>query len=82
VEKKYYTVLQAHRDPGIPLVWCGFLFLVLGLMATFFFSHRQVWVRLAEEEGKILLSFATRSNKNQIGAENALKRLIRPVRGI
>jgi cytochrome c biogenesis protein len=80
LEKQYYTGLQANRDPGIPLVWSGFLLLVLGLMATFFFSHRQVWVHLVEQDGQVILTFATKSNKNHIGAENALKQLVSQMR--
>jgi len=80
LEKRYYTGLQANRDPGLPLVWTGFLVLILGLLVTFYYSHRQIWVRLAEKDGQVVLSFAARSNKNHIGTENALKQLIRQVR--
>jgi cytochrome c biogenesis protein len=80
LEKRYYTALQANHDPGLPLVWTGFLVLILGLLVTFYYSHRQIRVRLAEKDGQTVLSFTAKSNKNHIGMENDLKQFMRQVR--
>lgn len=39
------TLLIARRDPGEPIVWTGFLALLLGLAVTFHLPRRRVWAR-------------------------------------
>ncbi|HXG39788.1 MAG TPA: cytochrome c biogenesis protein ResB, partial [Candidatus Limnocylindrales bacterium] len=42
-----YTVLIAKADPGQGLVWLAFLFLISGIIGTFYFPRRRVWLRVA-----------------------------------
>jgi hypothetical protein len=44
-----YTVLNARRDYGVPLVWLGFALLVGGLMATFYFKPHTLVARITGE---------------------------------
>ena len=76
VESKYYTVLQASRDPGVPIVYGGFLMIIIGLIITFFTSHRRIWVRVMENADKINISVAGKANKNPVGMERELDQLI------
>jgi len=46
VESAYFTGLQVSTDPGVPVVATGAMLMVAGFMMIFFFSHRQVWVRV------------------------------------
>lgn len=40
-----YTGIVARRDPGLGLVWLAFGLLIVGLVVTFSFSRRRVWLR-------------------------------------
>jgi cytochrome c biogenesis protein len=72
IEAKYYTGLQVNRDPGVNLVYLGFCFIILGLLVTFFFSHRRVWVQISKGKEKVSVKVAGRANKNQPGFEKEL----------
>ncbi|MDW8141735.1 MAG: cytochrome c biogenesis protein ResB, partial [Candidatus Bipolaricaulota bacterium] len=43
-----FTGLQITKDPGRPIVYFGFLFVVLGLLVHLYFKHQQIWVYLGE----------------------------------
>jgi cytochrome c biogenesis protein len=75
IEAKYYTGLQVNRDPGVNVVYLGFCFMVLGLVVTFFVSHRRVWVQISGEKKKVSIKVAGRANKNQMGFEKELDEL-------
>lgn len=50
VDGRYYTGLQIVKDPGIPLVWAGFVLLVAGLFCSFYFYHRQIWIYVDDDK--------------------------------
>lgn len=60
-----YTGLQVAKDPGVEIVWLGCFLMVFGSMSAFFFSHRRVWIRLTEEDGKTLVQLAANAHRNQ-----------------
>jgi cytochrome c biogenesis protein len=80
IEAKYYTGLQVNRDPGVNLVYLGFCFMVLGLIVTFFVSHRRVWIQISGEKRKVSVKVAGRANKNQPGFEKKLDELAEKLR--
>ncbi|MFN8671346.1 MAG: cytochrome c biogenesis protein ResB [Candidatus Sericytochromatia bacterium] len=47
-----FTGLQVKKDPGIPLVYIGFIILIVALIINFY-AHSQIW--LIENEGKYYL---------------------------
>jgi cytochrome c biogenesis protein len=44
-----YTLLIAKRDPGQGIVWAAFLFLIAGIVVTFWMPRRRIWARLAPD---------------------------------
>ena len=79
--ERFYTVLQAVHDPGVPLVAGGAGLLVAGLMITFFFSHRRFRVGVEERKGRSRVGVAGRSNRDPAGLERDLERLLAEIRG-
>jgi cytochrome c biogenesis protein len=49
-----YTLLIAKKDPGAPVAWAAFGFLIVGLLITFWMPRRRVWGRL-EADGRLAL---------------------------
>ena len=74
--ERFYTVLQAARDPGVSLVAGGAALLIVGLMITFFFSHRRFRIVLEEEMGKSRIGLAGSSNRDPVGLENEMNQLL------
>ncbi len=64
-----YTGLQVARDPGVPIIWAGCFIITLGLMISFFMSHRRVWARISEKDGKTNVEFAGNASRNRISFE-------------
>ncbi len=76
--ERFYTVLQATRDPGVPLVAGGAALLVIGLMITFFYSHRRFRIILEENEDqeKSRIGLAGSSNRDPVGLKKEMNRLL------
>ena len=47
-----YTGLQVTKDPGVWVVYTGFIMLCIGPLIAFFGSHRKLWVRIQERKGQ------------------------------
>ncbi|SDD89699.1 cytochrome c biogenesis protein [Desulfuromonas thiophila] len=74
-EQKYYTGLQATKDPGVWVVWLGCTLLVLGSLVAFFLSHRRLWVVLSEKQGKVRVRLVGSAHRNQPAFELYFDRL-------
>jgi len=79
MQTKHYTGLQVTRDPGVPVVIAGSLLLVLGFMTVFFYAHRQVWIRLERQETSTRISIAGKTNKDPVGLDREIARLIEQI---
>ncbi len=47
-----YSVLEAARDPGVPLIWIGCLLLMGGLALAFYWPPWEIRAVIEEEKGK------------------------------
>jgi len=77
VEQRYFTGLQVSRDPGVWIVYTGFILIILGCYITFFMSHRQVCVDIIESGQNCRIVVTSTANKNKLGNERKLKILAR-----
>ncbi|MDH7601181.1 MAG: cytochrome c biogenesis protein ResB [Armatimonadota bacterium] len=47
-----YTVLDVSRNPGLPIVYVGFVLVVVGVFLSFYVPHRELRLCAAEQEGR------------------------------
>lgn len=62
-----FTGLQITKDPGRPIVYFGFLFVIVGLLVHMYFKHRQIWVHISENE--IVIAGMVRNNLRSFAQE-------------
>ncbi|MFZ5569932.1 MAG: cytochrome c biogenesis protein ResB [Thermodesulfobacteriota bacterium] len=76
----YYTGLQVTKDPGVAMVYLGFIFMILGSYVTFFTSHQRVCIELtpAGKNTRVLVSGT--ANKNKLGMQRLVENLSRRLR--
>jgi len=74
-EERYYTGLQVSRDPGVWVVYTGFILIIVGCYVTFFMSHRQVCVDIIESGRNCRIVVTGTVNKNKLGNERKVKKV-------
>lgn len=76
-DHRYYTGLQVTRDPGVLVVYSGFLIMILGCFITFFMSHQRLCVEISKSEKKSRIMVAGTANKNKLGMQNRIKNIVK-----
>ncbi len=76
-ETVYYTGLQVGRDPGVLLVWFGFVTILTGFILSLFLTHKKMWGRISEKGngGEVTIAAVTSGNRKDF--EKNLERLLR-----
>ncbi len=66
---RFYTGLQVNRDPGVWIVYSGFILMIIGCYITFFMSHQQICIELVRNGKKTEVIVAGTANKNKFGMQ-------------
>ena len=74
-EVRYFTGLQVSQDPGVWVVYAGFILIIIGCFITFFMAHRQICVEIIETGAKWRITITGTANKNKLGNERKLKNI-------
>lgn len=75
VEERYYTGLQVTRDPGVWLVYTGFMLMIAGCFVTFYLSHQQVCIVIEQLRKNSRVTLAGISNRNQLAMKNVNEKM-------
>jgi len=78
-EPRYYTGLQITQDPGVWLVYTGFILMIIGCIITFFLSHQRLCVEVIKSGKKSKIVVTGTANKNKLGMESRVKKIARQV---
>ena len=73
--ERYYTGLQVTKDPGVPIVYSGFVGMIIGFVITFFMSHQSVCVELTARKGRTHVAVAGVADRNKLGMERKTEQL-------
>jgi cytochrome c biogenesis protein len=72
---RYYTGLQVVKDPGVWVVYSGFILMIIGCYITFFMSHQQIYLELSSDGRVTRAAVAGTANKNKTGMQIRVDRL-------
>jgi cytochrome c biogenesis protein len=79
---RYYTGLQVSMDPGVWVVYVGFILMIVGIYFTFFMSHQQICVDVLSQGKKSRIVVAGTSNKNKLGMRKKVTKLSERLAGL
>ncbi|MCP4115865.1 MAG: cytochrome c biogenesis protein ResB [Desulfobacteraceae bacterium] len=74
-EKRFYTGLSVKKDPGVWLVYTGFILLIAGCFISFFMSHNKMFIQVKEDPAGTSVTVSGASNRNKIGMKNRVKEM-------
>ena len=72
---KYYTGLQVVSDPGVWVVYTGFIVMIVGIIITFFMSHQRLCVDVNRQRKKSLVMVTGTANKNKLGMAKKVEKI-------
>lgn len=81
-KKSFYTGLQVTRDPGVGLVYTGFVLLIAGCYVTFFLYHERICIILKPQNNGTRVRIAALTHKNRLGLKLRIEKLGRRCRGL
>ena len=71
-----YTGLQVTKDPGVWVVYTGFILLCVGPLIAFFGSHKKLWIRVQDRKGQAVVLVAGTANRNRLGFEREFNAVV------
>lgn len=76
-EPRYFTGLQVTRDPGVWIVYSGFILMIIGCFITFFMYHQRLCIEISDAGDSSNIAVFGTSDKNKIGMENRVRFIAR-----
>jgi cytochrome c biogenesis protein len=80
--QRYYTGLQVTRDPGVPLVYTGFILLITGCWVAFFMSHQKIVLEVRHSTNSSRIQVFGSANRNRMGFEQKIRKLAEALKGL
>jgi cytochrome c biogenesis protein len=74
-DQRYYTGLQITKDPGIWVVYSGFIGMIIGIFITFFMSHQRVCIEMVKRGKQSQVIITGTANKNKLAMQNRIKKI-------
>lgn len=81
-KERHYTGLQVNQDPGVDLVYTGFILMILGCYVTFFRSHQQVCIEAVRKGSGSEVTVSGTANKNKAAMERRIQKLAKVLTGL
>jgi cytochrome c biogenesis protein len=81
-KERHYTGLQVNQDPGVDMVYTGFILMILGCYVTFFRSHQQLCIEAVRQGSGTQVTVYGTANKNKAAMERRIQRLAESLKGL
>lgn len=74
-DKHYYSGLQVTNDPGVWVVYSGFILMIVGCFVTFFMSHQRICVEVIKSGQKSKIMISGSAHRNKLGMEKMIAKI-------
>ncbi len=74
-QQRFFTGLQVTRDPGVWIVYTGFILILVGCYMAFCMAHQQVLIFFESNAATVRVSIAGITNKHQPRLQRVLERV-------
>jgi cytochrome c biogenesis protein len=81
-KERHYTGLQVNQDPGVDVVYIGFILMIVGCYVTFFMSHQQVCIEVSRRGAVTRVTVWGTANKNKAALDRRIQRLAQRLKEI
>lgn len=79
ITNKKAITLRAVRDPGRKLIWYAFFCMLIGMGSIFFIPHRQIWLRVDQEEKETVITLAGTNSKKVDSFEKSFSCIVQSI---
>ncbi len=79
-DHRYYTGLQVTKDPGVIVVYSGFVIMIIGCFITFFMFHQRFCIEISKSGKNSRIMVAGTANKNKLGMQSRIKKMVESLR--
>jgi cytochrome c biogenesis protein len=79
---RYYSGLEINKDPGVWVVYSGFIVMIVGCFITFFMSHQQICIAVSGKGGQSDVRVMGTANKNKIGMQRQVEKFAEQLSGM
>jgi len=76
VSELYMTGLQAKKDPGTPIVYIGFILMIIGLFFVYYFEPKIYWIYVNHTDEGIKISLGAYAKRDRAGVKVKLQEII------
>ena len=73
--KRYFTGLQVTKDPGVWVVYSGFILMIIGCIVTFFMSHQRIAIAITSKGNTRRVMVAGTATKNRLGMQQKVTKI-------
>lgn len=76
MEKDYMSILQVKKDPGVWIVYLGFVMMILGLLGVYIGEPKTFWVYIQREKEGSILKGGVFAKRDKNGATLKLDKIL------
>lgn len=70
-----YTGLQVNRDPGVPVIFAGFITVILGCVLIYIFPYKKIGIALEREGKGVRVGIACKMEKHEAGQKREAEKI-------
>jgi cytochrome c biogenesis protein len=80
--KSFYTGLQVKKDPGVWVIYLGFVLMLVSMIIALYVSHRRVWLVLKPAASGTRVLVAGNASKHPLAFAREFQHLVQEVEGL